>query len=62
MSKTFSRSSNHQVIAGVCAGIAKYFGWQIGLTRLGYLLLSIFSGAFPGVLVYLILWVVLPRD
>lgn len=53
--------SNNAVIAGVCAGIAEYFGWQIGVTRLVYLLVSIFSAAFPGILVYIVLWIVMPR-
>ncbi len=52
--------SNDQVIAGVCAGIAEYFGWEIGVVRLVYLLLSIFSAGFPGVLVYIVLWIVMP--
>ncbi|MDA3779241.1 MAG: PspC domain-containing protein [Bacteroidales bacterium] len=58
-SKKLHKSYN-QVIAGVCAGIAEYLGWDIGLVRLLYLLISIFSAGFPGVLVYIILWVVMP--
>ncbi len=60
MNRRLHRSSD-QVIAGVCAGIAEYFGWDIGVVRLVYLLLSIFSAAFPGVLVYIILWIVMPE-
>lgn len=52
--------SNDRVIAGVCAGIAEYFGWDIALVRILYLVLSIFSAGFPGVLVYIILWIVMP--
>jgi len=55
------RSSNHAMIGGVCAGIAEHFGWSINGTRVAYVLLSILSAAFPGILVYLILWLVLPR-
>ena len=58
--KQLTRSSN-SVIAGVCAGISEYFGWQIGVVRLVYLLVSIFSAAFPGILVYIVLWIVMPR-
>ncbi|MEM9858208.1 MAG: PspC domain-containing protein [Bacteroidota bacterium] len=57
-----SRSRNHKVIGGVCAGIAQQYGWDIGLVRLLYLVISIFSAAFPGVLVYVILWIVLPTE
>jgi len=48
------------MIGGVCAGIARHFGWSVTGTRVAYSLLSIFSAAFPGILVYLILWLVLP--
>lgn len=51
--------SNNKMIAGVCAGIAKHFGWDPSLTRVVYLLLTIFT-AFSGVIVYLILWLVMP--
>ena len=52
--------SKEKVIAGVCGGIARYYGWDPALVRVGYLLLSILSAAFPGILVYLILWLVMP--
>lgn len=52
--------SNDRIIAGVCAGIAEYFGWDPALVRILYLLISIFSAGFPGVLVYIILWIVMP--
>ena len=48
------------MIAGVCAGIADYFGWDPTLVRLGYILLS-FLTAFSGVIAYLILWLVIPK-
>lgn len=53
--------SNDQVIAGVCAGIAEYFGWDIALVRILYLVLSIVSAGFPGGLIYIILWIVMPE-
>ena len=52
--------SREKIIAGVCGGIARYFGWDPALVRVGYVLLSILSAAFPGILVYLILWLVMP--
>jgi phage shock protein PspC (stress-responsive transcriptional regulator) len=54
------RRSRNRVIAGVCGGIAEWFGWPAGRTRLAYVLLSILSAAFPGILVYLLLWIVMP--
>ena len=53
--------SHDQIIAGVCAGIAEYLGWDIALVRILYLVLSIFSAAFPGIIVYIILWIVMPE-
>ena len=49
------------MIAGVCAGIAEYFGWEVTLFRVVFVLVSILSVAFPGILVYLVLWVVMPQ-
>lgn len=49
------------MISGVCAGIADYFEWGRSATRILYVLFSIFSAAFPGLLVYIILWIVLPK-
>ncbi len=54
------RSKKDAMIGGVCAGIARHFGWSVTGTRVAYVVLSIFSAAFPGILVYLILWLVLP--
>ena len=53
--------SRNKMIAGVCAGIAEYFGWEVTLFRVVYVIVSILSAAFPGILVYLVLWVVMPR-
>lgn len=55
------RSRRNVMIAGVCGGIAEHFGWSVTATRVAYVLLSILSAAFPGILVYLILWIVLPQ-
>jgi phage shock protein C len=48
-------------IAGVCGGIAEYFDLDPTLVRVVYVLLSIFSAGFPGTLVYIILWIVIPE-
>ncbi|MGQ1908327.1 PspC domain-containing protein [Marinifilum sp. RC60d5] len=59
MAKKLKRSSE-KMIAGVCAGLAEYFNLDITLVRVLYVLLSIFSAGFPGLLVYVILWFVMP--
>lgn len=56
------RSRKDAMIGGVCAGIAKHFGWSVTGTRVAYVILSVVSAAFPGILAYLILWLVLPSS
>lgn len=55
------RSRRDAMLGGVCAGIARHFGWSVTGTRVAYVILSIFSAAFPGILVYIILWLLLPQ-
>jgi len=61
MHKRLTRSRD-SVLAGVCAGIAKYYGLDPTMVRIAYILVSFLSAAFPGVLVYLILWFIIPED
>jgi phage shock protein C len=49
------------MIAGVVAGLARYFGIDITLARVLYVVGSIVSAAFPGLLVYVVLWVIVPE-
>jgi len=55
-------SSRNRMIGGVCGGIAEWLGWDVTLVRVLYVLLSILSVAFPGILVYIVLWILMPRD
>jgi len=48
------------MVAGVCSGLAEWLGWPVDRVRLVYVLASIFSAAFPGILVYLVLWFLMP--
>jgi len=59
---SLNRSTHDVVVAGVCGGLAHEFGWPTGRTRAAYVLLSILSAAFPGILVYVILWFVMPQS
>lgn len=60
MKKTLRRSKDNMLF-GVCAGIAEYFGWDPTLVRLGYFLLSFFSFAFPGIFIYIALAIIMPK-
>jgi phage shock protein C len=55
------RSKSDRMIAGVCGGIARSLGWDPTLVRILYVLVSIFSAAFPGILVYIVLWIAMPE-
>lgn len=62
---TLSRSLNDRMIAGVVGGIARRFGWSSTLLRILFVIVSIVSiasAAFPGILVYLILWLLIPNQ
>ncbi|HUO83867.1 MAG TPA: PspC domain-containing protein [Thermoanaerobaculia bacterium] len=56
------RSRRNRMIAGVCGGLAEWLGWDVTLVRVAYVVGSVLSAAFPGTLVYIILWVVMPEE
>lgn len=57
-----TRSSRHKIIAGVCGGLAQWLGWDVTLVRVLYVVVSIVSAAFPGILAYVILWLAMPAE
>ena len=59
MVNTFYRDKSRGMIAGVCAGLADYFGVSASILRIGFVLLALAGG--PGLVVYFILWIVLPE-
>ncbi|MEJ2189622.1 MAG: PspC domain-containing protein [Acidobacteriota bacterium] len=61
-SNQLARSSTDRIIAGVCGGFARWLGWKPTMFRVLYVVVSILSAAFPGILVYLVLWLVMPKD
>jgi len=58
--RRLTRSAQHKMIAGVCGGLAEYFGLDVTIVRVAYVLISILSVAFPGILAYIILMFVMP--
>jgi phage shock protein C len=61
MSRQLVRSRTNRMIAGVCGGFAEYYGWTPWVVRFIYVVVSILSAAFPGMLVYLLLWILMPK-
>lgn len=54
--------SRDKILGGVCGGLAKWLGWDVTLVRIAYVLISILSAAFPGTIVYIILWIIMPEE
>lgn len=60
MSRSLRRSTEYRMIAGVVGGLAEFFGLDPTVLRVVYVVGSILSVAFPGIVVYLVLWLVVP--
>lgn len=59
--KKLYKSNTDKVIAGVCGGLGEYFGVDSVILRLGWLVITIFSGIAPGILAYIVAMLVIPR-
>lgn len=59
MEKRLLRSRTDRSLAGVCGGVAEYFGWDPTLVRVAWIILTLLGGS--GILLYLIMWVVMPE-
>ena len=55
------RSRSDRMIAGVVGGLAQYFNIDPTLARVFYVVGTIVSAAFPGILVYVLLWAIVPE-
>ena len=62
MSRPLMRSRRNRMIAGVVAGLADYLGMDPTLARIIYVVVSVLSVAFPGILVYVICWILMPEE
>jgi phage shock protein C len=61
-SRPLHRSRRNRVLGGVCWGVAQWLGWSPTVGRIAYVVVSVCSAAFPGMLVYVILWLVMPLE
>lgn len=62
MKRPLRRSRKNRMIGGVVAGWADYLGIDVTLARALYVLISICSAAFPGILVYIVFWILTPEE
>lgn len=58
--RRLTRSNRNKMIAGVCGGLAEYFDMDPTLMRVLYILVSVLSAAFPGVIAYVVLMFLMP--
>ena len=62
MRKPLRRSRTNRMIAGVVGGLAEYWSLDVTLARVAFVVVSIISVAFPGIIVYALLWLVIPEE
>lgn len=62
MEKRLCKSSTNKMLGGVLGGIGEYFGIDPTLVRIAYVLLSIFSVGFPGLLLYIVMLLIVPKE
>lgn len=60
VTKKLYRSRTDAFLAGVCGGLAEYFDHDSTLWRLGFAVFLVITGLFPGVVLYIIAWIVMP--
>jgi phage shock protein PspC (stress-responsive transcriptional regulator) len=58
--RILKRSQRNRVFAGVCGGLSEFFGISTFWFRLGFLI-SLIPGGVPGLMLYLIMWIIMPR-
>jgi len=56
------RVKDGAIIAGVLSGLARWLGWDVTMVRIDFVVCSLLSAAFPGILVYLVMWLLMPRE
>lgn len=56
------RSRRNKILGGVCGGIAEWLGWDPTVVRILFIVVSILSAAFPGIIVYILLWILMPQS
>jgi phage shock protein C len=59
--RSLRRSRRNRVIAGVCGGLADFFGFSAFWFRLAFLI-ALIPGGVPGILVYVLMWLIVPSE
>ncbi|MEL7570824.1 MAG: PspC domain-containing protein [Eubacteriaceae bacterium] len=61
MKKRLYKDKSTGILAGVCSGIAQYFDTDASIVRILYVVLSVISAAFPLIIVYILLIIIMPE-
>lgn len=61
MEKKLTRSVSDKMLGGVCGGLAEYLGLDSTMVRLGYAFLSLFTATFPGIMLYIVACIIIPK-
>jgi phage shock protein C len=59
--KRLMRSKTNRMVAGVCGGIGEYFGIDANIIRVVWIVITALSGFLPGILAYVLVWLVVPE-
>jgi phage shock protein C len=59
--KVLARSRKGRMVAGICAGAAEYFGWDVTLVRVIVAVVAVITGGAGG-LAYLVAWAIIPQE
>ncbi|MEX0655531.1 MAG: PspC domain-containing protein [Phycisphaeraceae bacterium] len=60
--RPLTRSTTDVMLGGVCAGLAKWLGWDVTLVRVIYVAVTAATGVGPGMIAYLVLWLIMPPE
>jgi phage shock protein C len=62
MGKKLYRNTNEKMIGGVVAGIGQYFNIDATILRVGIVILTVITAVIPAILIYLLIWVIVPEQ
>lgn len=61
-SKKLTRSTDDRILAGVAGGLAAFFDIDPAIVRLVFVIVFIFGGGLTGMILYLVLWILMPKE
>ena len=60
--KPLVRVREGAILAGALGGLARWCGWDPTMVRIVFVICSLLSAAFPGIIIYLVMWLLMPRE